>query len=211
MLTADEYRVISADWHRVSLGYEKSSSEQSSLTLKPQITPPNSRSDAPFTVPSLPPQGVFGRQTYVDVITEKLLLNEMDSMVNPLVLRGMGGIGKTTLMKWLGHLLNQQFWDGVLWAELGPDANVRPILENWGSVLGLDLLPEREISVCRDRLQTLLYRQRVLLLIDDVWAADAARYFTLGGPSCLTILTTRELRVANELVVHDRIQKVDLL
>jgi hypothetical protein len=101
--------------------------------------------------------------------------------------------------------------DGVFWVALGPKPNIRLLLENWGSALGVNLLAERDENACQQRLRSLLSRRRALLIIDDVWSASDGRAFLLGGSACRTLLTTREMPVANELATSSRTLRVDIL
>ena len=99
----------------------------------------------PFLTPSLPPQGIFGRDDALTKIFDLLALKDGEAAdVPPVALRGMGGIGKTTLAIALGRLemLPRLFPDGVLWAALGPSPTIRILLDGWGRALGVDLLPE---------------------------------------------------------------------
>lgn len=169
---------------------------------------------APFMTPPLPPQGVFGRDDALTQIFDGLALGDTKvTNLAPLALRGLGGIGKTTLAKALGRLtlIPKLFPDGVLWTELGPNPTVRLLLDGWGKALGIDLLPERDEHACRERLQEFLYARRALLIVDDIWHVAHGRYFLVAGPQCRTVLTTRELNVAQELATRERTLRVDVL
>jgi hypothetical protein len=45
----------------------------------------------------------------------------------------------------------------------------------------------------------LLKDKRALLIVDDVWESDAAIPFKVGGPDCVTLITTRRRDLAYEL------------
>ncbi len=172
------------------------------------------RIPAPFMTPSLPPQGVFGRDETLTQIYDLLALSdEKATDVPPVALRGLGGIGKTTLAIALGRLetIPRIFPDGVLWVALGPNPTIRILLDGWGRALDVDLLPERDENACRDRLRAILYHRRVLLIIDDVWEVAHGDYFTVAGPRCRTLLTTRESPVAFTLATRERTLRVDVL
>lgn len=168
----------------------------------------------PFMTPPLPPQGVFGRDETLTHIYDLLALgDEKATNVPPVVLRGLGGIGKTTLAIALGRLemIPRLFPDGVFWAALGPNPTIRILLDGWGRALGVDLLPEPDENACRDRLRAILHHRRVLLIIDDVWEVAHGDYFTVAGPQCRTLLTTRESPVAFTLTTRERTLRVDVL
>lgn len=175
---------------------------------------PANRPAQPFMTPPLPPQGVHGRDDDLTRVFDLLALgDEGASEVPPVALRGLGGIGKTTLATALGRLdlVPRLFPDGVLWVALGPSPTVRFLLDGWGRAFDVDLLPERDEAACRDRLRAVLYHRRALLIVDDVWDIAQGQYFLLAGPRCRTLLTTRETPVAYSLATRERTLRVDVL
>ncbi|MCB8944023.1 MAG: hypothetical protein H6658_09740 [Ardenticatenaceae bacterium] len=187
------------------------------LAPTPAIIPPRhvptSALSTPFMVPAIPPQGIFGRDEILAKIMGLLQLEETKQNVSPLALRGMGGIGKTTLTLALGRLegMRQHFPDGILWIALGPNPTIRFLQEDWGRALGLDLLPERDENSCRHRLQEALYHRQALLIVDDVWEIQHGKQFEVAGPACRLVLTTREPDIAHHFATPDRTIKVDIL
>jgi hypothetical protein len=176
--------------------------------------PPPPQLPNPYLVPSLPPQGVFGRDEALGKIEEMLAAKISDSSeAAPLALRGFGGIGKTTLAISIGRGRNVSalYPDGVLWVELGPNPSVRQFLTTWGDALDVDLRTERDEATCEARLRNALSRRRALLILDDIWNPNHARHFLLGGPSCRTLLTTREFQIAYDLTTPERTLQVGLL
>ena len=169
---------------------------------------------APFMTPPLPPQGIYGRDTDIAQLFDLLALDDKSTTnVPPVALRGLGGIGKTTLATALGRLeiVPKYFPDGVLWVALGPKPTVRLLLDEWGRALGVDLLPEKDEAACRDRLRAILYQRQLLLIIDDIWNVADGSYFLVGGPYSRTLLTTRESPVAYTLATRERTLRVDVL
>jgi hypothetical protein len=143
-----------------------------------------------------------------------LLLNEpATSNTPPVALRGMGGIGKTTLAIALAHKpeIRSNFRDGILWTSLGPKPIVRLLLNAWGRVFGIDLLPEGDESACQMRLRQFLHDKKMLVIVDDVWDAIQGDYFQVGGPGCRTVFTTREVPIANHLATSERTIRVEVL
>jgi hypothetical protein len=165
-----------------------------------------------FQIPSLPPQGVYGRDSEIDQIAGSLHCNQNDiNNLPPLALRGMGGIGKTTLANAFAHKYQSKFQDGVLWISLGPKPNSRLLLNNWGRTMGLDLLPEKNEADCQSRLRQFLYDKKALIIVDDIWDTLQGGYFLVGGPQCRTLITTRESPIANTLATRERVMQVDVL
>ena len=168
----------------------------------------------PFLVPQLPPQGVVGREGELRDIARLLGTSSASAAsVPPLVLRGMGGIGKTTLALATGwnQDIGQHFPDGVLWTELGPNPVTRSLLNGWGTALGVDLVPLPDEMACRDRLRDILSGKRMLLIVDDVWEPRHGDLFQVAGPYGRLLFTTREPPVANALTVPSHILRVDVL
>ncbi len=167
----------------------------------------------PFMVPALPPQGILGRKDDIQQIVELLMLEHADADIPPVALLGMGGVGKTTLATAMARseLVARHFPDGVLWAALGPRPAVRPLLDQWGQALGLDLLALPDEAACQQRLRALLSSRRMLLIVDDVWDAKQGRIFAIGGRHCRMLLTTREPPIAHDLATRARTIRVDIL
>lgn len=178
------------------------------------VSAPAVRTPPSFMTPPLPPQGVFGRDNDLTRLFDLLALDdERATNVPPVALLGMGGVGKTTLSIALGRLeiIPSLFPDGVLWAALGPNPTIRILLDGWGRALGVDLLPERDENACRDRLRAILYHRRALLIVDDVWEVKHGQFFTIAGPRCRTLFTTRESPIAYTLATREQTLRVDVL
>ena len=171
---------------------------------------PSASVTAPFMAPRLPLQGIFGRANDLETICERLQLDEAVAEIPPVALRGMGGIGKTTLAIALARLpiIRNYFTHGVFWTELGPKPSLRPNLEEWGRMLDVDMTVLPTVSACSHRLTELLHDRRVLLVVDDVWNSADGLCFNVGGPGCRILFTTRELPVANDLATPSRVYQV---
>ncbi|MBI3152519.1 MAG: hypothetical protein HYZ21_10320 [Chloroflexi bacterium] len=169
---------------------------------------------SPFMGPSLPPQGIIGRKDIITKIGNLLALDTMGAVnIPPVVLRGMGGTGKTTIAI---ALVNQRkiryiFPEGVLWASLGPKPNMRFILNEWGRALGIDLWKETDELSCHQLLKTVLRDRHMFIVIDDVWETSGVSLLSIGGPYCRTLFTTREVPIANDLATRERTIRIDVL
>jgi tetratricopeptide (TPR) repeat protein len=119
-------------------------------------------------------------------------------------LKGMGGIGKTTLAAALANHseVETALSEGTLWAGLGPEPEVMSLLAEWGAQLGEDFAQFDSPETRSRRLSTLLHDKKALLIVDDVWQAEAARYFLVGGSRCRSLITTRDNEIARNLDVH---------
>jgi transcriptional regulator with XRE-family HTH domain len=170
-------------------------------------------SSAPNLTPAIAPHGILGRARELDQIFNLLRLDDPTPDIPPVALRGMGGVGKTTLALAIGRadLTAQFFPDGVLWASPGLKPSLRATLDQWGQALGENLLAERDLAACQNRLRALLFQRRMLLIVDDVWDVRHAQTFALGGPHCRMVFTTRESPIAYELATMPRTLNVNVL
>jgi len=224
-----------ANWLMETAGYMALSPEEITkinpqwTSKTPQKTTPNTKQEGEslqkpyenkdsvksiFQIPALPVQGVLGREDALIQITNLLAIHEKDTTnIAPVALRGMGGIGKTTLAMALANMeeIQSTFYDGVLWTSLGPKPTVRLLLDAWGRTFGVDLLPERDENACQIRLRQVLHDRHMLIIVDDVWNTIQGKYFEVGGPFCRTIFTTREGPIANDLATHERALRVEVL
>ncbi|SDZ25960.1 Helix-turn-helix domain-containing protein [Amycolatopsis xylanica] len=119
------------------------------------------------------------------------------------ILSGSAGTGKTSLAVRAAHEFASRFADGQLFlklrgmsAEPNDPADVLHLaLRSLGvDAVGIPAEPEHRIGLCR----ALLKDRATLIILDD--AADEAqvRPLLVGGPQCLTLITSRQLLVGLE-------------
>lgn len=160
--------------------------------------------------PHLPaqPDLFFGRAADLQQIKRRLgvAVDSGDPDLRTHVLtavRGMAGMGKTTLAAWLAHDpdIRAVFPDGVLWTSCGPSPQISSELARWGLVLGShQLFREPVLSRLTAQLAELCGPRRLLAIVDDVCAEEHAVPFlrALGAHGVL-LVTTREPAVAHGL------------
>ncbi|PSN78838.1 hypothetical protein C8B47_14880 [filamentous cyanobacterium CCP4] len=130
---------------------------------------------------------------------------------------GLGGIGKSVLASALAHDpdVQAQFTDGVLWATLGQNPDLLPLLSSWIQALGDYTFKPTSAEIATSHLRTLLYDKRMLLVVDDVWNPDHADPFRVGGDDCCVLVTTRSAQLSDvtpyDLDVMSESQSVELL
>lgn len=115
----------------------------------------------------------------------------------PVVVSGMGGVGKTALTVHVAHLLHADYPDGQLYADLrgfGPGGRRSPrdLLARFLSDLGVreESLPG-DVDDCAALFRTVLAHRRMLLVLDN--ARDAAQVLPLlpGSGGCAVVVTSR--------------------
>ncbi|XP_058089298.1 disease resistance protein At4g27190-like [Magnolia sinica] len=128
---------------------------------------------------------------------------------------GMGGIGKTTLMKAVNNrfIVTNDF-NVVIWVTVSKDLNLGLIQEKIGKKLDITFCDNEDMAEKRDRLFTRLQNVRYLLILDDLW--EAFRLDQVGIPKpdkqsrCKIVITTRSIEVCNAMVA-DKFIKVGAL
>ena len=147
--------------------------------------------------PPLPSNHVH-RHSLLDEIVTKLLqaTNDPNKYETTLTITGAGGFGKTNTVTSLCYhpLVKEQFTDGFVFIELGPqatDPNVK--LAQLYHLLTGDNLKHSDINLIEQEIKQLAndYYRDLLVIIDDVWHVEDAEPLVKAFSSCKTILTTR--------------------
>ncbi|PZO47485.1 MAG: hypothetical protein DCF15_18965, partial [Phormidesmis priestleyi] len=130
---------------------------------------------------------------------------------------GLGGIGKSVLATKLARDLDVQghFSNGILWATLGQNPDILPLLSGWIQALGDNDYKPTATESASNHLRTLLYDKRVLLVVDDVWNPEHLEPFRVGGEGSCVLVTTREARISGahryEIGVMSPAQSLELM
>ena len=131
----------------------------------------------------------------LDEIATKLLqaTNDPNKYGTTLTITGAGGFGKTTTVISLchHHIINEQFTDGFVFIELGPQAT-DPSIKLRG-IYNLLTDEQCDINVVEQKINQLTndYCRNLLVIIDDVWHVEDAEPLVKAFSNCKTILTTR--------------------
>lgn len=152
--------------------------------------------------PKQPPSIFVGRSQALDDLVNLLALEGANPGV--VVVKGMGGVGKTTLMRALKHdtRIQRVLADGVLWGSLGPRPDPEHIVNVWGAALGMDLRAYKSLDERLNYLSSLIASDKILIILDDVWSAEHVRPLLIGGADSRTVITTRNNEVPRDLASH---------
>ena len=165
-------------------------------TAAPLASPPGAASVLP-PLPAL----IVGRERALDDLRQRLGIPA--GAAHPVtVVQGWPGVGKSTTAAALAHdaAVAAHFADGVLWTSLGETPNLLSELSAWAEALGVYIRGrEQTVESLTAQLAATLRGQRVLLVLDDVWRAEHAAPFKVGGPACATVITSRLNEVAQAL------------
>lgn len=157
--------------------------------------------DAPVLVIPPLPSLVIGREAVLQEIKTRLGVGERAA--SPFtVIHGWPGVGKSTITAMLTHDddINARFPDGILWASLGETPDLLTELSGWASAMGLHNSSQtHKLDDLSAQVAALVRDKQLLLIVDDVWQVDHVRPFRIGGPDCVTLMTSRLFDVALSL------------
>jgi WD40 repeat protein len=114
-------------------------------------------------------------------------------------LAGMGGAGKTILATAVARdpAVQAAFPDGVAWVDAGPQATPTQLQERLAARLTGEAVSFPAAEVGRHYLAELLAGRAFLLVIDDIWAAEALSALNVvGAPRGALLFTTRDRSIA---------------
>lgn len=163
------------------------------------------------------PSIIIGRDNDINLLKNKLLItnNAKRTLQRATIIIGWPGVGKTTIASALAYdsdLVNF-YQDGVLWTSLGPNPNIQSELAVWGHQLGTEeIVKAKTPKEAQNRLSNIIREKKYLIIVDDVWKAEDAIPFIVGGPKSATVITTRLNLVANSLApIPEDIHRLDVL
>lgn len=164
-------------------------------------------SPPPGIVPPFPHLVFVGRDTAVSDVKKKLGVTAENPALPQLIVRGLPGVGKTTLVSVLARDLDiaRAYPDGVLWTSLEQKPGIVSIMAGWGRFLGRqDLLAIPSPDEVALQISALLHKKRMLLIVDDVWdIGHGASFQKVQAKNCGLLFTTRLEKVADGLAQTD--------
>ncbi|KAL0697392.1 hypothetical protein Bca4012_053514 [Brassica carinata] len=153
---------------------------------------------------------IFGQE----IMLEKAWNHLMDDETGIMGLYGMGGVGKTTLLK----QINNKFVDLcdtkdgaeiVIWVVVSGDLQVHKIQHRIGNKIGykgVEWKKKKEAQKALD-IFNFLSKKRFMLLLDDIWRKVYLTEIGIPNPTsqngCKIVFTTRYLGVCTSMGVHE--------
>ncbi|MEM7034011.1 MAG: protein kinase, partial [Chloroflexota bacterium] len=168
---------------------EKSEHEPSETAIVEDVPPPPWAS-APFQA-TLPPPHFVGRAD--EIAQLQAGLKKSGLVVFALV--GMGGVGKTTLTTAVASKMQDDFADGVLWANMA-SSNPMDVLANWAQVYDHDFSALSDLESRSAAVRGMLTDKQTLLILDNVEAVSTVKPLIPSGTECAVLITTRDMDVA---------------
>ena len=123
-------------------------------------------------------------------------------------IRGIGGIGKSTIAKALCHdpLIKEHFTDGFLWISLTPplSSHVNILTEVYYRLTD-KLFELNNAAILKSKIKSFVSTHpcKLLVILDDVWDAGDALVFADVFSSCKIVLTTRKMDINS--VIHPKV------
>ncbi|KAG4149714.1 hypothetical protein ERO13_D05G351150v2, partial [Gossypium hirsutum] len=143
-----------------------------------------------------------------ELVGEEAVRNEiwaclMQEEVSKIGVWGMGGVGKTTIMKHIHNdLLKQQRFERVIWVTISKEFNVMKVQDDIASALQ----SKEYLATEGDKLRRAAILSEMLkkagkhgLILDDVWDKEVGIPEPSGRNGCKLVLTTRSEYVCKHM------------
>ncbi|XP_077228770.1 disease resistance protein At4g27190-like [Tasmannia lanceolata] len=171
--------------------------------------------DAPTKIAEPVPAPTIERNTSTDRTLQKILGCIKDIKKKKIGIWGMGGVGKTTVMKSLNNSAEiTQLFEIVIWVTVSKDWSLRNVQNEIAKRLSLNLGSDESNDNMATRIYQKLERKKFILLLDDMW--EKIELDNVGIPHInlenrsKIVLTTRRLQVCKSMDTDVEI-KVDIL
>ncbi|KAL3612722.1 hypothetical protein D5086_003742, partial [Populus alba] len=156
----------------------------------------------------LPSEGLTPSESSKEAF-EQIMKALKDDTVNMIGLYGMGGVGKTTLVKEVGRGAKElQLVDEVLIVTVSQNPNVTDMQDQMAVILGLDF-DGKSGKERVGRLWQRLQGKKVLIILDDAWKdidlKEVGIPFGDAHRGCKTLLTTRLEHICSSMKCQQKV------
>ncbi|KAF5940796.1 hypothetical protein HYC85_021963 [Camellia sinensis] len=143
------------------------------------------------------------------LITNDVMEALKDDRFHMIAICGMGGVGKTTMVKEVAKRANKEkLFDEVVMAVVSQIPDKRKIQGEIGDKLGLKFEEETELGRANRLRERLKDTKRILVILDDVWERlelnDIGIPFGDGHRGCKILLTSRYDNVCNDMNAQEK-------
>ncbi|KAI9100898.1 hypothetical protein K1719_024022 [Acacia pycnantha] len=158
---------------------------------------------------SIPNFGLFNATKMAFDQLWKALTDDDSFMIG---LWGMGGAGKTTLVKAVGKKAKElKLFDRVVLAEISKSPDIKKIQGEIADMLEIKLEEESFTGRAKRIAQQLESEEQILIILDDVWAQlnleeIGVRFGGNHQRSCKVVLTTRQKDICTRMECQEIIQ-----
>jgi tetratricopeptide (TPR) repeat protein len=160
------------------------SAHQGYLTQKElEQLPTTHLQNQPFQVPK-DILNFSGRQDIIESLRQTITEEAVT------VIYGPAGVGKTALAIHLGHILKNQFRDGVLWYRLDT-SDTKDILAAIAFSFGESIEHIKDVEIRSAFVRSLLSKKKALLILDNAEQYSKVRMLIPNGSSCSVIITSQ--------------------
>ncbi|XP_058074795.1 disease resistance protein RPS2-like [Magnolia sinica] len=162
----------------------------------------------PDAIEEMPSTSAVGR----DLVLEKVLNWIGEGKGGVIGIYGMGGVGKTTLLKKINNELlgRTHEFHVIIWVVVSKELNMEKIQKDIGKRLGLSW-PENEINESRARdIHKVLREKKFMLLLDDIWEWLDLEMVGIPHPSSQSmskvVFTTRFEDICGRMAANEKIR-----
>ncbi|XP_058073196.1 disease resistance protein At4g27190-like [Magnolia sinica] len=140
----------------------------------------------------------------------------MNAEIRKIGVYGMGGVGKTAIMKHINNRLTEtQYFEHVIWVTASKALNLKRLQAEIAKAIELEFSKDEDNDRRSKKIfAALMRRKRFVLILDDMWKSFPLEMIGIPEPcgenGCKLIFTTRDLSLCRN-IESQRDIKVDLL